>query len=93
MRKYSGAEVFSSKPLKQYKTLNPHLNLKVTSSLQYAKCPSSVRFSFVLKSSEGLFKYDKTEVNSLLGIMKLRSIWINNSFKNLLTQWFPNTLG
>ena len=86
MRKCSGAEVFSSKPLKQYKMLNPQLHLKVTSSLQNGKFPSSVRFSFVYKSSEGLFKYDKTEVNSLLGTMKFRSIWINNSFKNLLTQ-------
>ena len=73
--------------------LNPHLNLKVTSNLQNGKFPSSVRLSFVLKSSEGFFKYDKTKVNSFLGTMKLRSIWINNSFKNLLTQWFPNTLG
>ena len=78
MRKYSGAEVFSSKPLKQYKMLNPQLHLKVTSSIQNGKFPSSVRFSFVYKSSEGLFKYDKTELNSLLGTMKLRSIWINN---------------
>ena len=51
------------------------LDLKFTFSLQYGKFPSIVRLRLVLQSSEGLPNYDKTQVNFLLGTMKLRFLY------------------
>ena len=47
-----------------------HLDLKITFSLQGGKLSSIVRLSFVLKLSEALPKYGKTQINSLLGTTK-----------------------
>ena len=62
------------------------LNLKIIFNLQNGKFLSIVRPSLVLKSSEALPKYGKTQINSLLGTMKLRPLWINSLFKNFLIQ-------
>ena len=75
----------SGESLKQNKVL--HLDLKITFNLQYGKFPSIVWLSLeVLKSTEVLPRYDETQINSLLGTMKLRSLWINSLFKIFLIQ-------
>ena len=61
--------------------LSLHLDLKTIFNLQNGKFLSIVRLSFVLKSSEALPKYGKTQINSLLGIVKLGSLWTNSLFK------------
>ena len=66
--------------------LSQQIHLKIIFSLQYGKFASIVRLSFILKSSGALPKYCKTQVNSLLGAMKLTSLWINYLFKNFLIQ-------
>ena len=66
--------------------LSQQIHLKIIFSLQYGKFPSIVRLSFILKSSGTLRKYCKTQVSSLLGAMKLTSLWINDLFKNFLLQ-------
>ena len=62
------------------------LDLKIIFNIQNGKFLSIVRLSFVLKSSEALPKYGKTQINSLLGTVKLRSLWTNSLFKNFLIQ-------
>ena len=84
---YSRMDFFSSESLKRNKMLSLHLDLKSTLNLQYGKFPSIVRLSLVLKSSEALPKYSKAQINSLLGIMKLRSLWIYSLFKKNLIKW------
>ena len=74
---YSRMDFFSSESLKRNKMLSLHLDLKSTFNLQYGKFPSIVRLNVVLKSSEASPKYGKAQINSLLGIMKLRSLWIS----------------
>lgn len=60
---YSRASFFSSESLKRNKMLSLHLDLKITFNLQYGKFPLIVRLSHVLKSSKGLPKYSKTQIN------------------------------
>ena len=82
---YSRADFFlSSESLKRNKVLSLHLDLKIIFNLQNGKFLSIVRLSLVLKSSEALPKYGKTQINSLLGTMKLRPLWTNSLFKNFL---------
>ena len=42
--------------------LSLHLDLKIIFSIQYGKFPSLVHLSLILKSSEVLAKYRKTQV-------------------------------
>ena len=63
-----------------------NLHLKTIFSLQYDRFPLIVRLSLVLESSGVLPRYCKTQLNSLLGAMKLTSLWINDLFKNFLIQ-------
>ena len=83
---YSRAYFFSSESLKRNKVLSLYLDLKIIFNLQNGKFLSIVRLSLVLKSSEALPKYGKTQINSLLGTMKLRPLWTNRLFKNFLIQ-------
>ena len=80
---YSRAIFFSSELLNRNQVLSLHLHLTITFSLQYCKSHSTVRLNLNRKSSEVLPKFVKTNANSLLVTMKLRSFWINNLFKNL----------
>ena len=41
-----------------------------------------VRLNLTIRLSEVLPRYGKTQINSLLGTMKLSSLWINSLFKN-----------
>ena len=68
--------------------LSLHLDLKIIFNLQNGKFLSIVRLSFVLKSSEALPKYGKTQINSLLGTVKLRFLWTNSLFK---TFWYNDS--
>ena len=61
---------FLKESLKRNKVLSLHLDLKITFSLQEDKLSSIVRLSFVLKLSESLPKYGKTQIKSLLGTRK-----------------------
>ena len=69
--------------------LSVYLDLKITFNLQYSKFP----LSLVLQLSEVLPKYGKTPINSFLGMMNLRSFWINSLFKNFLIQMIHKIMG
>ena len=56
----SRAIFFSSESLDQNRVLSLHLDLKITFSLQYLRSLSVVCLSLVLKPSEILPKYGKT---------------------------------
>ena len=62
--------------------LSPNLDLKTAFSLQCGKLPSIIHDNIVIKSSEVSPKHSNTQVNFLLGTMKLSSLWINNLFKS-----------
>ena len=67
-------------------TVKSTLRSKNYFNLQNGKFLSIVRLSFVLKSSEALPKYGKTQIKSLWGTVKLRSLWTKSLFKNFLIQ-------
>ena len=69
--------VVISEFLNQSKMLSLHLDLKITFSLQFAQFLSLVSYCC---SSEVFPNYSKTQGNSLLGNMKLKSLWIINLF-------------
>ena len=66
--------------------LSRNLDLKTAFSLQYGKLPSIIHDNIVIKWSEVSPKHGNSQVNFLLGIMKLRSVWINNLFKSWKTE-------
>ena len=68
-----------------------HLDLKITFNLQYDKFLSEVLLSLALKSTETLPKYGKTQINSLLGNLKLRSLWIYSLVKNFFIRWLTRS--
>ena len=73
--------------------LSLHLDLKIIFNLQNGKFLSIVRLSFVLKSSEALPKYGKTQIISLLGNVKLKCVWTNSLFKNLFDAMIQEMMG
>ena len=90
---YSRVDFFSSESLKWNKVLSLQVDPKSIINLQNGRFISIVCLSFVLKSSEALPKYDKMQINSLLGTVKLKSLWTNTLFKNFSIQWFKRLWG
>ena len=74
--------LFSSEYLNRNRVLSLHLDLKLTASLLCGKSLSIVLLNLVLKLSETFPKYGKTKFKFLFRTMKLKSILINNLFKN-----------
>ena len=72
---YSRANFFSCGSWNRNSVLCLRLDLKIIFSWQYGKSLSTLCLSPVLKSSQNLPKYDKTDVNFLLVTIKLRSFW------------------
>ena len=73
--------------------LSLHVDLKIILNLQNAKFLSIVRLSLVLKSSEALPKYGKTQIISLLGNVTLKCVWTNSLFKNLFEAMIHEMMG